>query len=344
MGVQADEAQRNRGLNVGIREARKRSGEFHVVAEFAAHDDVAGTHVLALARGQAVVAFQVVAQAPIVIHPHAVSGGWSAQRGGERAVAVPVLVVDGGERERERELRGEGGRQPFDGEARGEDGDRGGHRQQVAGGPGEEDGQGAGEEDADPGEQEARVGFAAPAPGEGRGGGHQGGEDDPPGVDEEHQRVLEFVLDGLERVGGEVLGELACRHRPGGEAGEKLPGDEDEQGREQVGTGLAGLSRSRPIGQRALSHKNRIGIRNTAWYAIIAAAAMASAASSMRPDRKSAIDAIQKARNGRSASSDPPLTTNAGTAIKSSVAHTGRSEKRQASDHMAHTAIIENTM
>ena len=71
---------------------------------------------------------------------------------------------------------------------------------------------------------------------------------------------------------------------------------------------------------------------------------MASAESNMRPDRKSAIDAIQKARKGRSASSEPPLTTNAGTAIKSRVAHSGRSENRQASDHMAHTAIIENTM
>ena len=92
------------------------------------------------------------------------------------------------------------------------------------------------------------------------------------------------------------------------------------------------------------SHKYKIGIRNTAWYAIIAVTAIASAASTDRPDTKSAIDAIQNARNGRSASSDPPLTTNAGTAIKSSVAHTGRSEKRQASDHIAHTAIIENTM
>ena len=55
-----------------------------------------------------------------------------------------------------------------------------------------------------------RVGVAALAPGEDGGGGHQGGEDDPPGVDEEHQRVLQFVLDGLEGVGGEVLGELAA--------------------------------------------------------------------------------------------------------------------------------------
>src|SRR5689334_12288157 len=88
-------------------------------------------------------------------------------------------------------------------------------------------------------------------------------------------------------------------------------------------TGLLVLSTDRP---GDLSHKNRIGIKNSAWYAVIAAAAMASTARSMRPDRKSAIDAIQKARNGRSASSDAPLTTNAGTAIKSSVAHTGRAE------------------
>src|ERR1019366_8214197 len=112
---------------------------------------------------------------------------------------------------------------------------RGGHGQQVAGGSGEKDGQGAGEEDADPGKQEEGRGVAAMAPGEGRGGGHQGGEDDPPGVDKEHQRVLEFVLDVLERVGGEVLGELAGGHGSGGEAGEKLPGDEYEERGEEGG-------------------------------------------------------------------------------------------------------------
>ena len=232
------------------------------MAEFAAHDDVAGTDVLTLVRGHAVVVFQVVAQAPIVVHPHAMAVGRGVQRGGEGAVAVPVLVVDGGESEREGELRGEGGRQPFDGEARGEDGDRGGHRQQVAGGSGEEDDQGAGEEDADPGEQKAGVGVAAPAPGEDRGGGHEGGEDDPPGVDEEHQRVLQFVLDGLEGVGGEVLGELACRHGPGGEAGEELPGDQDDEGVRRVSQRRSVAAVDRPGG---LSHKNKIGIRSTAW-------------------------------------------------------------------------------
>ena len=72
--------------------------------------------------------------------------------------------------------------------------------------------------------------------------------------------------------------------------------------------------------------------------------AMATAAAQKRPDKYNAIDAIQNARNGRSASSDPPLTTNAGTAIKSNVAHTGRSVNRRATLHIAATAISENTM
>ena len=54
--------------------------------------------------------------------------------------------------------------------------------------------------------------------------------------------------------------------------------------------------------------------------------------------------AIQNARNGRSASSELPFTTNAGTARNSSVAHSGCGENRRASDHMAHAAISENTM
>ena len=53
------------------------------------------------------------------------------------------------------------------------------------------------------------------------------------------------------------------------------------------------------------------------------------------------MEAIQKARNGRSVSSEFPLTTNAGTATNSSVAHSGCGEKRRASRHIAHTAISE---
>src|SRR6202012_1765353 len=74
------------------------------------------------------------------------------------------------------------------------------------------------------------------------------------------------------------------------------------------------------------------------------AAAMAAADKSGRPETNSAIETIQKARNGRSASSDPPFTTNGGTARKSSVAHSGRSENRRARDHIAQTASIENAI
>src|SRR5215471_15412332 len=60
------------------------------------------------------------------------------------------------------------------------------------------------------------------------------------------------------------------------------------------------------------------------------------------PPVNNATDAIQNARNGRSASSELPLTRNAGTAMKSSEARTGRRLKRRATVHMAHTAINEN--
>ena len=45
--------------------------------------------------------------------------------------------------------------------------------------------------------------------------------------------------------------------------------------------------------------------------------------------------AIQKARNGRSVSSELPFTTKAGTATNSSAAQSGCGEKRRARDHMA---------
>ena len=65
------------------------------------------------------------------------------------------------------------------------------------------------------------------------GGGHQRGEDDPPAVDEEHQRVLQLVRIAWKRVSGEVLGEFARGHGAGGEAGENLPRDEYEERSEQ---------------------------------------------------------------------------------------------------------------
>ncbi len=71
---------------------------------------------------------------------------------------------------------------------------------------------------------------------------------------------------------------------------------------------------------------------------------MAIAAGVHLPATKHATAAIQNARNGRSDSSELPLTTKAGTARNSSVAHSGWGEKRLASDHMASAAITENSM
>src|ERR1039458_5220829 len=62
------------------------------------------------------------------------------------------------------------------------------------------------------------------------------------------------------------------------------------------------------------------------------------------PATKHATLAIQKVRNGRSDSSELPLTTNAGTATNSSVAHSGCGEKRFASDHIASAATTKNRM
>ena len=56
------------------------------------------------------------------------------------------------------------------------------------------------------------------------------------------------------------------------------------------------------------------------------------------------MDAIQNARNGRSASNELPLMTNAGVAMNSRAAHSGCGENRRASDHIAAAAISENTM
>src|SRR5580698_7160975 len=72
------------------------------------------------------------------------------------------------------------------------------------------------------------------------------------------------------------------------------------------------------------------------------ASIMASAASPRRSAQKSAMAAIQNAANGTSVSNDEPFTTNVGTARKSSVAHSGSTENRRASDHMDAAAIKEN--
>src|SRR5664280_1561703 len=56
----------------------------------------------------------------------------------------------------------------------------------------------------------------------------------------------------------------------------------------------------------------------------------------------SATAAIQKARKGRSVSSELPFTTKAGTAMNNSAAQSGCGEKRRARDHMDQAATREN--
>ena len=171
VGIEADQAEGDGGLDDGAGDGGHRRGELHVVAEFAGDHDVAGAEVLALFGGQGVIGFQVVAQAPVVVHPDAMARGGVADGGGESAVAVPVLVVGGGQAEADGELDGEGGGEPFDGQARGEDRQGRGDGQQVARRSGEKDGQPAEEEDDDPEDEEEGAGIAAAAPG---GDGEQG--------------------------------------------------------------------------------------------------------------------------------------------------------------------------
>jgi hypothetical protein len=148
-----------------------------------------------------VVGFEVVAETPIVIHPDAMSGRDATDRRGEISVAVPVLVVGGGECEAEGELRGEGRSEVLRGKARGEDRHRSGDGKEVARGAGEEDENAAEEEDRDPEDKEECVGVAALAP---RGDGerrNEGREEDEPTVDQQHHAAFPQA--------GEVDGEVA---------------------------------------------------------------------------------------------------------------------------------------
>src|ERR1035438_4634340 len=77
---------------------------------------------------------------------------------------------------------------------------------------------------------------------------------------------------------------------------------------------------------------------------MIEATAMASTASTSRSAQNNAMAAIQNATKGTSVSNELPFTTNAGTARNSRVAHTGRVEKRRASDHIAAAATSEKPM
>ena len=244
-------------------------------------------------------------------------------------------------RERERQLRREPGGQPATGQAGGQQRHRRGHGQQVARRAREENRQRAREEDR----RSRRAGRASraraacarrrsPPP------GTSAGKTINQAVDEEHQRRWQLVRERLEPVGGEVAGELAGGHGAGGDAREDLPRRDRrpaERGSaspggvavlpvEQPGVGAAGSGSGRRPG--------RPSWRPRPWPAPPSHSRPAQEQRDRRhPER-------QKRQVGFERS---PFTTNAGTARNSSAAQTGCGEKRRASDHMAHTAISENT-
>ena len=128
----------------------------------------------------------------------------------------------------------------------------------------------------------------------------------------------------------EVAGEDGGRDRAGGEALEELAGGDgerrDEQGepRRAIAAVDAATADAEDRGQedglvrrqRGQRHRDR-GERAGG------------------PSRTARPPPSRSARNGRSVSNELPLTTNAGTAMNSSVAHSGCGEKRRASDHIA---------
>src|SRR6516165_9319020 len=82
----------------------------------------------------------------------------------EGAVGVPMLGIGGGKSEPDREIRRDAERQPSSPQPRREQRYGGGHRQQVAGGAGEEQDERSREKQRDPGREKTHPRVGAPAP------------------------------------------------------------------------------------------------------------------------------------------------------------------------------------
>ena len=238
------------------------------VAEFAGCDDFARMDGLVLAQRQAAFRLQIVAEPPLAVDPDAFRLGVIGERASELPVAIPVLVVDGGECEAEREsARDRDLEQAHAGALGGENRDGQSNGEQIAGGAGEEDRERASEEDEHPlGEkvtptlgatdenadadgdgcpEEWVVIVEGGADGDGdreERGNRKGRKDQPREMASERDGALQFLREGLQSVGGQVIGqdtggECAC-----GEALEELPCNEDCQRRERGDTCGAKLS------------------------------------------------------------------------------------------------------
>ena len=181
------------------------------------------------------------------------------RRARELAIAIPVLIVDGGEREAEGESACQADlQQARAGALGGENRDGEGDGEQVARGAGEENDQRTGEEDEHPLRQ--KVAPAPGAPDQDAGTDRDGTPEErvpivERGADGEWQRVerrnpegreyqpcqmagerdgaFDFLRQHLESVGGQVIRQNASGERAGGEALENLPGDDCGDGSER---------------------------------------------------------------------------------------------------------------
>src|ERR1019366_3698117 len=115
---QADQAQRQGGADFGGAERSEWGDGVDGSAQIARYHDVAGAQALGLFQRQSAVGFEIEAQAPFAIDPDAMARRGAAQRFGKLAVAIPMLIIDGGERQAKGQLEGEAGGQPLGTQAR----------------------------------------------------------------------------------------------------------------------------------------------------------------------------------------------------------------------------------
>ena len=160
---------------------------------------------LPLMQRQAALGFEIVAESPFAVDPERFDWASLLKRARELAVAIPVLVIDDGEREAERESTGQAdfekaGPGTLGGENR--DGERDG--EQVARGAGEEDDQRPGEKDEHPLREEVPPVASAP---------DQDADADGDGSPEERIQIVESGANGegdrVERGNPESAGRRA---------------------------------------------------------------------------------------------------------------------------------------
>src|SRR3984957_2198748 len=127
------------------------AGERDGIAEFARYHHFAGMDRLPLMQREAALGFKVVAEPPFAVDPEALRPRIALKSTRKLAIAVTVLIVDGGERQAEGESTGQAHKQkPARGALGGENRDGQRNRQQVPCRAGKEDDQRSGEKNQHP--------------------------------------------------------------------------------------------------------------------------------------------------------------------------------------------------